>query len=83
MHARDFCFWMQSLFEVAKITEFDAEQTALIRQHLGLVFQHDPSITGVEHAAANSQKPIPKLRDVLEDMSHGAQGRSNGQILLC
>lgn len=49
MQTRDFCFWLQGIFEVGKVTTLDAEQTALVRQHLALVFQHDPSITGVQH----------------------------------
>lgn len=87
MQARDFCFWMQSLFEVADIRQFDERQTALIKQHLGLVFQHDPEITGVEHGPAPiSENPAI---DLVRRVKHpplfkiGDQPRGNRDTLLC
>lgn len=46
MQSRDFCFWLQGLFELNEPTELNAKQTQLIKQHLGLVFRHeiDPSM---------------------------------------
>ena len=79
MQARDFCFWMQSLFEVADVKQFDERQTALIKQHLELVFQHDPSITGVEHPPVVVKKTTTKRPDALRDRVH-TDSRS---ILLC
>jgi len=48
MTSRDFCFWLQGVFEVGKVKEFDAAQTELIRRHLELVFKHeiDPAMGG-------------------------------------
>lgn len=46
MTSRDFCFWLQGLFEVGKPVSLDAEQTEMLKKHLGLVFQHEiaPSV---------------------------------------
>lgn len=51
MTPENFCFWMQSLFEVAKMKSFDEEQTRIIAAHLKLVFVHsiDPSMGDVNH----------------------------------
>lgn len=45
MNSRDFCFWLQGLFELSNPTVLDAKQTDLIKRHLSMVFQHeiDPS----------------------------------------
>lgn len=61
MQTRDFCFWLQGIFEVGKVTTMDAEQVALVRQHLDLVFQHDPSITGVQHGAVHKEGTLKDL----------------------
>lgn len=53
MTARDFCYWLQGLFELGKPTELNSEQTELIQRHLALVFVHeiDPSAGSIEHQA--------------------------------
>ena len=45
MTSRDFAYWLQGFFEVARPDELDAVQTDLIKKHLALVFIHeiDPS----------------------------------------
>lgn len=40
MQARDFCFWLQGLFELQQPKTLDERQTQLIRDHLNLVFVH-------------------------------------------
>ena len=71
MTARDFCYWLQGVFELAGPTTLDAKQTDLVKRHLALVFQHDidPSAGGPEQQAilqqihdglkANEDKPKP------------------------
>ena len=49
MQARDFCFWLQGYFEIQGGDALTAERVAVIRQHLGLVFQHDASIGAPAH----------------------------------
>lgn len=51
MTSRDFAFWLQGVFDVGGAKQFDEAQTALIRQHLALVFVHeiDPSMGPPEH----------------------------------
>jgi hypothetical protein len=53
MTSRDFCFWLQGLFELTDPPHLDARQTALIRQHLALVFRHeiDPAMGDEKHQA--------------------------------
>jgi hypothetical protein len=63
MHSRDFCFWLQGLFEIANPQELDARATDLIKRHLALVFKHeiDPSMpdpTG-ELQAIHDGQPAP------------------------
>lgn len=41
MMARDFCFWLQGLFELGDVTSLDERQTDLIKRHLAMVFRHE------------------------------------------
>lgn len=51
MKSRDFCFWLQGIFEVAQPTELNAEAVSKIKAHLSLVFKHeiDPSMGDKQH----------------------------------
>jgi len=46
MKSRDFCYWLQGVFEVANPQELSVQQTTLIKKHLAMVFAHeiDPSM---------------------------------------
>ena len=50
MKSRDFCYWLQGLFELAEPTTLDDRQVQVIRNHLNMVFYHeiDPSYGGEE-----------------------------------
>lgn len=50
MTSRDFCYWLQGIFEVAQPTELNAQAVEKIRAHLALVFRHeiDPSMGDVK-----------------------------------
>lgn len=58
MTSRDFCYWMQGLFEIGRPAALDAGQVDLIRRHLAMVFVHeiDPSFGGPEQ-----QEKLEKL----------------------
>lgn len=45
MTSRDFCYWLQGLFELDSPKELNVRQTTLIKKHLAMVFKHeiDPS----------------------------------------
>lgn len=45
MTSRDFCYWLQGLFELGSDKTLDARQTDLVKRHLAMVFLHeiDPS----------------------------------------
>ncbi len=54
MTSRDFAYWMQGLFELSDPKSLDEKQTALIKQHLAMVFEHeiDPSMGNEAHQSA-------------------------------
>lgn len=53
MTSRDFCFWLQGVFELGQPKSFDEVRTEQIRKHLQLVFKHeiDPSMGPPAHQA--------------------------------
>lgn len=46
MHSRDFAYWLQGFFEIAKPEVINSTQTQMIKNHLNMVFIHeiDPSM---------------------------------------
>lgn len=63
MTTRDFCYWLQGMFELTGVTSLDPRQVQTIRNHLDLVFVHDidtPDPTGKEQAAHDG-KPVGKF----------------------
>ena len=73
MMSRDFCYWLQGYFEVARASKepgevaLDATQTEMIERHLALVFKHeiDPSQGTPEH-----QAELQKLHDKIEEVAN-------------
>lgn len=68
MTSRDFCYWLQGLFEVGNPKALDERQTEMVKSHLALVFVHeiDPSAGDAAHQAklnklhaASKKKPKP------------------------
>jgi hypothetical protein len=52
MTSRDFCYWLQGFFEIAKPQQgLSQEQLQMIQRHLNMVFIHeiDPSMGDKEH----------------------------------
>jgi len=45
MTSRDFCYWLQGVFEVGGLQALDKTQVTCIQRHLDMVFKHeiDPS----------------------------------------
>jgi hypothetical protein len=58
MTSRDFAYWLQGFFEVAKPETLTAEQTKMVKAHLNLVFKHeiDPSFGNEKY-----QKELNKI----------------------
>lgn len=50
MTSRDFVYWLQGFFEIAKTETVSKEQIDIIRNHLNMVFYHeiDPSFGSKE-----------------------------------
>jgi hypothetical protein len=68
MTSRDFCFWLQGLFELGTPTTLDEKQLELVKRHLNMVFLHeiDPSAGPPEKQAAldaahQGKPPSPHL----------------------
>lgn len=62
MTSRDFCYWLQGLFELGAPASLSLEQTAAVKAHLAMVFIHeiDPSAGGPE-----AQKILQGIHDAL------------------
>ena len=41
MTSRDFCYWLQGLFEIGDPKTLDEKQTDLVKRHLAMVFKHE------------------------------------------
>lgn len=54
MTSVNFAYWLQGMFELTQPKTLNEEQTALIRQHLNMVFFHeiDPGLGNEQHLAA-------------------------------
>lgn len=64
MTSRDFCFWLQGLFELGEVSALNEKQTTLIQRHLALVFEHeiDPSMSD-----------DPEVQQRLQDIHDGVE----------
>lgn len=94
MTSRDFCYWLQGLFELSDAKALDARQADLVKRHLAMVFKHeiDPSAGSAEHQAdlgalhegEQSDPPIKKseLESALKKLAESRPGRSD-LILRC
>jgi hypothetical protein len=53
MTSRDFCFWLQGVFEIGGVKSLDERQTEAVRRHLDMVFKHeiDPNAGTLGHQA--------------------------------
>lgn len=65
MTSREFCYWLQGLFELQEPASLDAKQTTLVRQHLAMVFKHeiDPS-----YGDASKQAELSALHEGLKKL---------------
>ena len=66
MTSRDFCYWLQGLFELGDPTALDANQTDLVKRHLAMVFLHeiDPSAGG-----PGEQETLNKIHHGIKDVA--------------
>lgn len=55
MTPQEFAYWLQGLFEIADPKTLDEKQTAIIKEHLQLVFK---KVTCPAKPAAQPQRPI-------------------------
>lgn len=82
MKSREFCYWLQGLFELGQPVTLDATQTKLVKQHLAMVFKHeiDPSAGSAEHQAELSdlhegKSPAENLEATVKAVVKEAQTR--------
>ena len=62
MRSRDFCFWLQGYFELSDSPgRITAEQAALVRRHLDLVFAHELAPTSFEAPVKQPEPALPPV----------------------
>lgn len=92
MTSRDFCYWVQGLFELQNPKTLNEKQTELIRRHLAMVFKHeiDPSFPDKEelskiHNPEKEKIPLDRLeKDPFEHMKpRGGSHPSGEQVFMC
>lgn len=82
--AREFAYWLQGYFEIAKPTTADAQQLTMIQAHLNLVFVHeiDPSYGGPqEQAKLNAAHNGLALNSMETIQTYNEKAKANGQPL--
>jgi len=52
MKPEEFCYWLQGVFEMADIRSLDEKQTATLKRHLDMVFEH------IAHLDEKDQPPV-------------------------
>lgn len=64
MTSRDFCFWLQGFFEIAKPINLGPHEIELIEKHLSMVFIHeiDPSMPNPKLDAAHANPTVAIMR---------------------
>ena len=69
MTSRDFCYWLQGLFELGEPQALDAKQTELVKRHLAMVFIHeiDPSAGPPEKQATLDAAHTPAWKQTMPD----------------
>ena len=93
MTSRDFCFWLQGLFELQNPHELNGLQTSAVKRHLALVFKHeiDPSMGPEIHQAELNAIHAPSVavqvapRPVVSSLPGQQFGGidENGHVLRC
>lgn len=87
MTSRDFCYWLQGLFELGNPTQLTPYQTDLVKRHLNMVFIHeiDPSFPAelqqqlsAAHSGRNSQM---SHEDVLSTVHRRSPGNSGLEVM--
>jgi len=83
MQTRDFCFWLQGFFEISDCGPKKADsalshrEVEMIRDHLKLVFKHDPTIAQPKQEI--SQTPTTGVQTGLSQVMQQIQaGQSYG-----
>ena len=92
MTSRDFCYWLQGLFELGGVATLNEKQTTLIKRHLHLVFEHeiDPSMS--DDPAI--QEKLQNIHDGIEEIKkrkpkpgppgpRGPSGRGGSPRIMC
>lgn len=94
MNSIDFCFWLQGAFEINDAREFDKIQTAIIKNHLQLVFKHEiddlraeggtkeelQAVHDGSETSLDSKKPFPNLSDYTHNHS---PNHNNDMLVRC
>ena len=73
MTEREFCYWLQGLFEIGGVTSLDEQQTQIVKDHLALVFKkvtpdRKPMDTPKTPAVPMPGLPYEMLREPIHPM---------------
>jgi hypothetical protein len=86
MTSRDFAYWLQGYFEIAKPSSVDADALAMIQAHLSMVFVHeiDPSHGGPEEQAKLNaiHNATGELTGMAKIQAHNIEAAKTGQPLM-
>lgn len=57
MKPEEFCYWLQGTFEMTDVKELNAKQTATLKRHLNMVFEHIAHLKEEEQPAPTPFRP--------------------------
>ncbi len=86
MTSRDFCYWLQGMFELGQPKSLDEVRTEQIRKHLQLVFVHeiDPSAGPPAHQTKlNEIHNPPNPQTTSGGWAGGGGAGGNGPTFRC
>lgn len=75
MTSRDFCYWLQGLFELTEVdrTGISSKQAEIIQRHLAMVFKHE-----IDPSAGDG-----KTQEALNAIHSGGHEPSGGTVYRC
>jgi len=65
MTPRDFTYWLQGFMELTEAKSLDEKQTAMVNQHLALVFEKVIDDAGEDAEYCSTEENNQKILDVL------------------
>lgn len=89
MTPENFCYWLQGLFEVKNPDTLNRAETAMIKEHLKLVFEkrtsdiHELAMTGGIKRDKKLEKAADKLKKILQEGARDLLEKENRKPRAC